>query len=133
MKSFFSGVVFVSCVLYAAWFFFPIAWPYLYEPETIDILKWSGYGSIINLSGPIPYLIGVAYLVATVGLLLFKNWGRVLFLMLTVVNAASMPLYGIGIQGPYESVIGNIVTVCDGVILAMCYLSSVSNEFQKGT
>ena len=131
MKSLFSIIVAISAIAYGTWFFLPHFWGYLYDVETIEVLQWDGYGSKINIYGPIPYLIGILYLVSYAGLLAYKTWARNFFLLLTVFSFLSAPFWGIAIQGGYDAMVGYVVSLSDGVIITMTYLSSISNEFNK--
>lgn len=133
MRSIFSGIVIFSVAAYVAWFFMPYIWEYLYDYETLGGLQWAGYGSKINLNGPIPYLIACVYLVSSLGLLFYKSWARSLFLVLTIFNIVSAPLWGLNVQGGYDAIIRYIVTLCDGAILALAYLSGISSEFKSNT
>lgn len=133
MKSIFTGIVILSVVSYAAWFFMPLIWEYLYDYEILNRLQWDGYGGKINISGPIPYLFGIAYLICSFGLVLFKNWARTLFLILTIINVFSAPLWGMSVQGSYDTIPGYIVSLCDGAILSLAYLSGISSEFTQST
>ncbi len=133
MKSIFSSIVILSVVSYAIWFFLPLSWEYIYDYETLGGLRWAGYGAKINLEGPLPYALGIAYLVSSLGLLFYKNWARTAFLALTIFNIVSAPLWGLNVQGGYDAIPGYIVTLSDGAILSLAYLSGLSSEFKQST
>lgn len=111
----------------------PLASEYLYDQETLGGLQWAGWGSKINLTGPIPYIIGLLYLVASFGLLAFRAWARTMFLVLTIFTTFSAPFLGLSVQGGYDAMVEYIVSLCDGAILALAYLSSLASEFKRNT
>lgn len=131
MNGLFKSVVIISVVAYGIWFFIPYTWEFLYDDETRTIFQWNNYGSKINPSGPLPYVIGILYFIAAAGLISFRQWARTLFLLLTIVNFLLAPFWGIYISGGYDVMVGYIVILSDGVIITMAYLTSISNEFIK--
>ncbi len=131
MKRIFSTTIIVATLLYVVWYFMPFAWEYLYDNETLGGLQWNGYGAKLNLDGPIPYIAGIAYLVSALGMLFYKLWARTLFTLLTISTVISAPFWGVAASGGYDVLVGNIVTLSDGAIIAMAYLTSVSSEFKQ--
>lgn len=131
MAKIFIGVVLINLLAYIAWFFMPFASGYLYDYDTLDLLSFSGFGAKIDLDGPIPYVIGLIYVVTTFGLLLFKSWARIAFSTLAVFTIISPPLWGVSIQGSYDVMIGSLVSITDGAIISMAFFTSISNDFSK--
>ena len=131
MTSIFSRLVIASAVTYTAWFFIPFAWGYLYDYSILDLLVWNSFGSKVNVNGPIPYIVGLVYVASYFGLLSYKPWGRTLFVVLAIFNIVSTPLWGLQVVGTYDASLGYLVSVLDGAIITMAYLTSVSREFSK--
>jgi len=129
MKNYFTFLVLGTLFLYAIWFIAPFFWGYLYEGETLNLLSWNGYGGVIDANGPIPYVIGLAYVIVSLGLIYYKNWARFAFLLLTCFSVVSAPFWGMQIQTGYEFVLTYLVALGDGAILVIAYLTNVSNEF----
>lgn len=75
--------------------------------------------------------LGVVYLVmasiACIGLLLFKNWARLLFVMVTLVG--SMPWDGPTVYPAMEYLFINLEFVLAGAIIALSYFSTVRERF----
>jgi hypothetical protein len=109
----------------------PFYWGYLYDRETIDYLSWDGYGSQININGPISYIYTALYLAALIGMLFYKNWARFTFFLLAIFSIVSAPFWGVSVQGGYDSLLGTITSLADGGIIAMAYLTAISSEFTK--
>lgn len=131
MKNIFRYLLIVSTVFYILWFFLPFFWDQIYSVETLTALEWNGFGAILSSEGPIPYVIFLAYLFSIYGLLLYKAWARSLFLYLTIFSILSSPLWGLNVQGPYDLVLGSVITYSDGIILTLAYFSSVGEEFKN--
>jgi len=133
MKSIFIGSVVITIAAFAIWFSVPFLWAELYENETLVILGWRGHGSIVTSDFPTPVIVFACYGVASVGLLFFKAWARISYLLLTIATIVLMPLYGVHIQTPIEVFFGNLFLFGNGVVLALAYLTSIGNEFQETT
>ena len=80
-------------------------------------------------------ILGVSYLLLSIltiiAIWLFKFWGRTLFVILTI---ASFPLYfefGNVIMLPWEAMFSDISFILEGMILAMMFSGSISEEFRK--
>ena len=97
------------------------------EQQEYDLLSYSGYG------GSIPEIVGwvqlILWLVSAVGLYLFQNWARTLFLVLIVFDAFSIFLGGYVVLMPLEAFMANLIAIADGAILVLAYFTTVSKEF----
>jgi hypothetical protein len=70
-------------------------------------------------------------LVAVVGLCLFQNWARWLFLVATVLSLLLTPFAGHYVtSGPAEAV-NYFVYLLNGVVLACAFCSSLSGDFGR--
>lgn len=69
----------------------------------------------------------------SVGLLLFINIARTAFVVLYVVATISGLFYGIQVLSPIEAMLANLISVGDGAIIAIMYLTSVSEAFREAT
>jgi hypothetical protein len=75
-------------------------------------------------------LMLVLLLAALSGLLLFKNWGRIAFVLCGVVGFPIIMMSGPYITSGLSGVLYDLSNITSGVILAMMYLSPVSEEFK---
>jgi hypothetical protein len=75
--------------------------------------------------------LGVAYLmmasISCIGLFLFKNWARLLFVVATLVGA--MPWDGPTVYPAMKYLFINLEFVLAGVIIALSYFSPVRGRF----
>ena len=129
MKSLFQWLVGSSYALYVLLFCFPYMWHLLYEEEIVQVLRYTGYG----YSFPIPYIgymFVALYGIASIGLVMFMDWARTGFLAVTILALVITPFTGLAITGWYESLLWTLVTMADGMIIALAYFSSIRNEFK---
>lgn len=129
MKKTFQLIIIASLVLQAVWLILPFSWEYIYHGDQLELLSWNTYGAFINTSGIAPYLMFAVYIISSAGLFTLKKWGRVLFLCLTVFSIIGTPIWGISVSPPLDSSIGYIVSLCDGAILTIAYLTHLATEF----
>lgn len=133
MKSLFQWTVGGSFALYVFLFCFPYLWHLVYEEEIVFVLRYTGYGAshiAISYSG---YLFIVLYGIAAIGLIKFKDWARKTFLALTILSLLMMPFSGLVIAGWYESLLWSLVTMADGVVLALAFFSSLNKDFKPAS
>ena len=95
---------------------------YSFELQSIDI-------EVSLLDVGLLVLMLVLLLVALIGLLLFKNWGRIAFILCGVVGFPIIMMNGPYIASGLSSVLYDLSNISSGVILATMYLSPISEEF----
>lgn len=131
MKSIFRNLVLLSVALYAVWFCIPYFSVNLYSPETLDAISWAGSDALLSFDSLaiVAFLFLFLYAITSVGLIYFKPWARISFLLLTLSSILTTPLFGIVVLPAIESSIFQVVNILDGVLIAFMYFTSVSNEF----
>ncbi|MCG7964530.1 MAG: hypothetical protein N0E54_17645, partial [Candidatus Thiodiazotropha taylori] len=67
MKGIFKTLVIGALAIQTALLVIPHFWPLLYDGQELDLITWHGFGSLVDLSGPIPYLVLIPYAVITYG------------------------------------------------------------------
>lgn len=91
--------------------------------EMEEALRWSGYGGVPFFQHwAFHTAMAVAKTVAMLGILLFRPWGRWSFLALLVVSIATLPFGGISVGVPKDAVIGGLLGLLDGAILALAFV-----------
>jgi hypothetical protein len=95
---------------------------YLFELKPVDM----EVGSL-----DIIYSVSILLLLFTAlsGLLLFKNWGRIAFVLCGVVGYPIIMMSGPQVSSGFSGVLFDLSNIASGVILAMMYLSPVAAEF----
>jgi hypothetical protein len=74
----------------------------------------------------------IAWLVLSVGLLLYIRIARTSFLVFIVAFGIANFFWGFKVFAPYEVAVGNFIGLFQGAILALAYLTSVSDKFNEG-
>lgn len=127
---FYRRIIGFLLLLEILWIFFPLGW---HNREiTEGAFEWMGAGSILpyRISAIVSDLFTVLFFVAYIGLWFLKAWARLLFLILCLVGAVFLPLYGLSVLTGYESMIGYIITLGDGFILCLSYMSPLRKLFR---
>ena len=134
MKRIFIGLVVAVLVLDFVLVCFPYLWGYFYHGEILNALTWSGFGSIFGERQYIFYYGSfAAYGVTSIGLIFFKRWARTAFVFLTIVTVFLSPFWGLSVSYGIESMMSYLVSLGDGAILAIAFLTGISNEFDSST
>ena len=71
-------------------------------------------------------------LLASVGVLLFRPWGRGLFLSVSVVNVLLTPLVGFYVDVGWTVMVAALAGTSEGMIIALMYFSPVRRMFARG-
>jgi hypothetical protein len=129
MDKLFRSLILISNAIYVLWFFQPYNTEHLYESETLVALSWIGFGSIELVSTVSTYIISPLYIVAAVGLWFYFAAARVLFVVLIATSILLAPFTGLSVQTGIDMLLSQIVIGIDGIVLYMCYFSSVSANF----
>lgn len=131
MKKLFRILVIVSTVFYIVWFFSPYFYHLYLSDEVINVIAYTGYGSILP-NGPYTYIpIFIISMVIAIGLYLFKPWARTSFVVLYAIFILASPFWGLNIQSGLDVMIGTIATLSDGALIGLMYFSTIGNEFNR--
>ena len=131
----YQAIVVASLFLYVAWTIIPLIsapLPAAYD----DAVKWSGYGSppwAYELLSDAPYVWFslVLKLVVSLGLLLMLSWARWLMVVMVVFTAFATLFSGLIIGPAVDSLIGYFVSLSEGAILALAFLSAVAQMMKQ--
>ncbi|MCF6282681.1 MAG: hypothetical protein L3J28_10840 [Candidatus Polarisedimenticolaceae bacterium] len=129
MVTLFRSLILVSNAVYVLWFFQPYNAPWLYETEILNALSWSGWGGNELLAEKISGLLIIAWLATAFGLWFFKAWARTTFVVLNISTVILTPIFGLLVQSSVDVILTQVMTIADGMLLFMCYFSSVSANF----
>lgn len=128
---YFQALVALSWMLYATWSFLPNYWSAT-DPGAVRLLSFDGHGAILS---PQTRLLTICvfwlWLLAAIGAFFFQNWGRYLFLGLSLWSIIGAALFGVRVTSPLDSVVGLLIDLLDGAILALMYLSPIRDLFGK--
>ena len=100
---------------------------YLSDYETILIPDRL---SIIELSTNIPFLVQTLLgILAAIGLILFRTWGRPVYLVYIAAELSITVLAGPYISTGWTAFAGYVSSITEGLILALMYFSPVRKMF----
>lgn len=94
------------------------------------MLEYSGYNPILTLPRVVSDGMFLLWLLTTIGLVLFLNVARLMFVVLLVLGLVSQTINGLVVETFVESVILSAVNILDGIILALIYFSPLEEEFE---
>ena len=103
------------------------AWEVL--PKTIDWYIYLESHFIISIFSGL--LLIVAIVASLVGVLLFRNWRRWLYLVSTALIFPISVLTGPTIYYGWESALWDTASMANGAIMLTMFLLPISNEFNK--
>lgn len=102
---------------------------YLHNYETILI---PDRFALLELLTNVPFLIQTSLgILAAVGLIRFRAWGRSVFLVYIVTELALSALTGPHVNTGWTVLVGYICGLAEGVILALMYLTPIKEMFEK--
>lgn len=131
MKKLFRILVITSMLLYAMYWFSSYFSHLWLTAEQLDILSFGGLGRKMTYPLIIDWVIFLAWLLISIGLISFHRSARIQFVVLHIVILASIPFSGLIIFEPVGFFLLSIVNLLDGAIIALSYFSTLSNEFSK--
>jgi hypothetical protein len=103
------------------------AWELL--PETVDLSVYFHsepiIGSIVGLA------VGLLFLASIAGVLLFRNWGRWLYLTVSLLMLLVSAFTGPTIYYGWERALWDVLQMVNGAIILAMFLPPISNEFNK--
>ena len=127
----FQTLVVVSALLYIAWMVLPHL-SRTFSPEVQELLAWGGYGGASWVIDPRFFLsIGIGKILSSLGLFLFLSWGRWLLLAVVTVSLVSVPFAGVSTGVPLDNIVGCLLSLTDGAILALAFFSPLAEAMRK--
>lgn len=103
------------------------AWKLL--PETVDLSVYFDSEPIIG--GIVGLAVVLMFLASLVGVLLFRNWGRWLYLTFSLLIVAVSVFTGPTIYYGWERALWDMLQMASGAIILAMFLPPISNEFNK--
>ena len=87
--------------------------------------------SMDGILGIIALIFLVSYLINVYLLYKFKNFGKQMYLFLSIFILILTLLMGTNAYGPIESVIGGLAWAINGATLVFLYFTPIKKEFEK--
>lgn len=76
------------------------------------------------------WTITLLSLLASVGVILFRRWGRRLFLVVTVASLLTVPLTGLYVDVGLTVMVASAAALIEGMIVALMYFSPLRKAFE---
>ncbi len=71
-------------------------------------------------------------LLASVGVILFRRWGRTLFVFVSMLNLLLTPFGGIYIDVGWTVLVGSAAGIIEGMIISLMFFSPLRRLFRSG-
>lgn len=133
MESIFRALVVGSALLSVVFWCIPYVDYMWLSVEQIQILDLGGFAAIIQTHDITYWGTLVVWLVISIGLYFYSNSARIAFIAFMLINISLSFFYGLSIMSPLEVFIGSIITMIDGALITMMYLTSISGKFNENT
>ena len=130
MKNIFRKIIVGVGALYIAFMALPFFWLDIYDQETLNALTWLGNGGVLNIYGPLPYLLAIVFIVSLIGMYRLKKWARTLFMLFTIISGLISPLWGLSVAGNIDVLAPYFISIGSGALLAIAYFTSLGAEFE---
>ncbi|MCC5452601.1 hypothetical protein LMJ53_12805 [Rheinheimera sp. UJ51] len=96
-------------------------------PETVD---WQTYFDLSPVfCGAIGLLLIILIFASVVGVLLFRNWGRWLYLIVSLLILPVSVFTGPAIYYGWETALWDMLQMANGAVMLAMFLPPISNEF----
>lgn len=111
--------------------FFEDSWLSEVEKRLRD---FDGHGALLRYTGIFSFIIAVITItvgiICLVGLLVFNKSARLLFVFLDAWSVLYQYFAGVRVLVAYDAMLYGVISILDGVILAMAYFSPVNRRFR---
>ncbi len=127
----YQSLVVLSVLLGCALWVSPYV-PITRAPEVIELLNANGADALFyEIAFGIRKYLPAVYIVAAIGLFFFTWWGRWLFAACYAVGLVVTIIGGFTVSPALDSAIFLLVTLVDGAILGLAFLSPLSKHFER--
>ncbi len=131
MAKIFRILILASISIYLFALFLPyIDYSYLDQKE-IDVLTWHNYGSIIPVPNWFAWVMFCLTLLLSIGLYFYINFARLVYVWMVVLMILISPFMGLSTNTGLQVLFAQLLNVLDGAILAIAYLTNVSERFKQ--
>ena len=131
MERLFRYIVAISTVSFLVLWLIPY-FDYLWlSQEELRLVSVDTYGSYIPNHPLIYWGLFVIWLALSLGLFFYVRAARIGFFIMIIIAVLASFFWGFRVYLPIEVVLSMIVTLSDGAILVMAYLTSVSRKFER--
>ena len=131
MKKLFKNVVLASTILTIVIYILPYFDYANFTEKELDVLSYSGYGSLLSTNTFIDWALAPLWIGTNIGLYFFIKPFKIIFTVVLLLTSIASLFWGLATFPSIEFTIINVLSMLDGAILTMLYLTSISGEFES--
>ena len=131
MEKIFRIIIIISTVFTVLLWVLPYYDYAKFTRDEFNVLSWAGYGAQLPFNEVFSLGLLAVWLVINLCLYFFIKPFKSIFTIVVVITCIFGLFWGISIYPPIEFFIFTIVTMLDGAILTMLYLTSISTKFNS--
>ena len=110
-----------------------VFFPSLLSPELQDYFEKAEVTSNGIFLAIYSLVMTVMGIVALIGVLMYRKWGRALTVTLTILGILLLPIFDEQISSGLSAAFSSFSATAGGIILALMYLSPVKEHFERQT
>jgi uncharacterized membrane protein YdbT with pleckstrin-like domain len=77
--------------------------------------------------------ISILFIISIIGLWKFKNWARIIYIVIIILFIPLYPAMDSVIMNPWEAMFNDITLILEGVLIAMMFFSPIHEEFKTNS
>ena len=133
MEKLFRSLIIINAVLSTLFWSMPLIDYMWLSNDQIYLLDQAGFGAFIPNSIFVYWLTLSVWLALFLGLFFYIKVARTGYVIMAFVTFVISFFYGIQVMSPYEAALGYVITLNDGGIIAIAYLTSIGVNFEKSS
>jgi hypothetical protein len=128
----YKNMVILLALIYVFHISLPLLWPYLYSEQTQAFLDFGGIDAKITFTPFLTFVIPGLYVICCIGLYKFSSVARTGFTILIFLNLTIGAFcFGFSASVYLDTAAGYFLSLLEGGILVMIYLSKISRNFSN--
>lgn len=133
MESIFRNLVLITIPLTVAGWVMPYI-DYLWLSQNqMDLLNQSGFDAVIPANDFIYWFTLLVWVAVSLGLYFYVKIAKPMFFIIWAASLVLTLFYGTQVTTPFENIIFSLLTLADGIIIAMLLFTSIGEKFAKNS
>lgn len=133
MESIFRNLVLITIPLTVLVWVMPYIDYFWLSQNQIDLLNQSGFDAIIPGNIFIYWFTLLVWVTVSLGLYFYIKIAKPIFFIVWVISIILTPFYGTQVITAFENLIFSLLTLADGIIIAMLLFTSIGEKFAKNS
>ena len=117
-------------ILTIFYWFYPYIGVHWLSDEELEILSYSGYNSLYAGYDLEYWIWGAYWVITTIGLIFRVKLFRPIYIIGLVLGTFMQLLWGFQVFTPFETFMGNLMSLSDGAIIILIYFTPACREFK---